>query len=189
MKLILGSQSIGRRQVLEKAGYKFTVIPADIDEKKIRSDDYRELPLLLAQAKAKILVDQIKEDALLITSDQVAVCNEELREKPENIQQAREYLETSSKFPIHTYTAVVVTNLKTKKQAEGLDIVTVNFHPIPDSVIDKLLDEGKVLNAAGGIIVEHPLIKPYIKSISGDIDSVTGLPLKLTEKLINSVKS
>lgn len=187
MKIILGSKSFGRQQVLKRAGYRFSVVPANIDEKKIRSENFEELPMLLARAKAKEIQKNIKENAVLITSDQVAVWNNKLREKPENLEQAREYLKTSSFYPTKAITAVVVTNLVTGKQAEGLDIVTVEFNPLPEEVITSLVKEGKVLDAAGGIIVEHPLIKPYIKSIDGELDSVTGLPLELTEKLIQEV--
>lgn len=187
MKLILGSQSFGRKYVLEKAGYRFDVMAADIDEKAIRSDDYEELPLLLARAKAKKLLGLIHEPAILITSDQVVVCNGELREKPEIESVARQYLETYKKHPAQTNTAVVVTNTKTGKQAEGLDIAKVFFKPIPDSVIDALMKEGKVLQTAGGFMVEDTMLEPYVDHIEGETSSVTGLPLTLTKQLIEKV--
>lgn len=54
MKIILGSQSRSRRKVLEKLGYEFEVMPADIDEKAIRFDDPTKLTLVLARAKADV---------------------------------------------------------------------------------------------------------------------------------------
>ncbi|OIT37899.1 hypothetical protein A4A49_14613 [Nicotiana attenuata] len=41
----------------------------------------------------------------------------------------------------------------------------IYFHDIPDQVIDKLIEEGIVLYAAGGLIIEHPLILPCIKEV------------------------
>src|SRR5688500_1249444 len=92
MKLILGSKSHGRKTVLERVGYEFEVMAADIDEKLIRSDDLELLPMLLARAKAEALLKKINEPVILVTADQVVIYKGELREKPESEEQAREYL-------------------------------------------------------------------------------------------------
>lgn len=44
MQIILGSQSRGRREVLEGMGYSFETMSADIDEKAIRFDDTHYSP-------------------------------------------------------------------------------------------------------------------------------------------------
>lgn len=187
MKIILGSKSFGRRKVLEDAGYIFEIMTADIDEKAIRSEDYVQLPMLLAHAKAKALLVRINDPAILITSDQIVVCNNELREKPESKEQAKEYLRSYGTYPAQTYTSVVVTNTSTKKQEESLDIVKIFFKPIPENIINSVVEEGKVMHTAGGFMTEHPLLEPYIDHIEGSGDSVLGLPLKLTERLIRAV--
>jgi septum formation protein len=187
MKLILGSKSEGRKRVLEEAGFSFSVMSPDIDEKAIRSEDFTELPLLLAREKARILLTRIDEPAILITSDQVVVCNGNLREKPETKTEARKFLESYNNFSAQTNTAVVVTNTKTGNQKEVIDTVNIYFKHIPKDIIDRLVTEGKVMHAAGAIIAEHPLLIPYISSIDGDITSVTGLPLKITSNLIKDV--
>lgn len=187
MKLILGSKSEGRKKVLEDAGYSFSVMSSDIDEKAIRSDDFTLLPLLLAREKAKVLLKKINEPAILITSDQVVVCNGKLREKPATLLEAKSYLESYNHFWAQTNTAIVVTNTITGKQKEIVDTAHIYFKHIPKTVINKLVDEGNVLQAAGAIIAEHPLLKPYIQRIDGDRTSVTGLALKLTKKLIDEV--
>lgn len=189
MKLILGSKSIGRRTVLLNAGYEFDILTSEIDEKSIRSDNYEQLPLLLARAKSDDLIPRIQESAILITSDQVVICNGELREKPESKEQAYEYLMSYSKYPAQTNTAVVVVNTKTGKKTEGLSIAKVFFNKIPEEIISKLIGEGNILHAAGGFIVENPLLSEYVKRIDGEVSRVTGLPLTLTKKLIQEVSS
>lgn len=188
MKLILGSNSVGRKQILENAGFTFNVITANIDEKEIRSQNFEELPLLLARAKAKKLLEQIHKDCILITADQVVVYNGQLREKPETKDQARAYLESYMiEHPAQTYTAVVVTNTKTGKQKEAVDTAKVYFKKIPSHIIDTLIQEGNIMRAAGGFIVEHPLLAPFVDHIEGTLDSITGLPLQKTQKLIQEV--
>lgn len=187
MDIILGSKSKGRKKVLEDAGIDFKVMAADINEKIIRSDNYEKLPLLIAQAKTRKLLTKINGPAILITSDQIVVCNGKLREKPESEQQAREYLGSYSNFPAQTNTAVVVTNTINGKSAEGLDISTVFFKQIPSEIIDQIVLSGKAMDVAGGFLSEDPLFKPFIDRIEGDPTGVLGLPLKLTQKLINQV--
>ncbi len=189
MKLILGSQSESRRLALSQAGYEFTIMPADIDEKAIRDTDYERLPLLIARAKAIALLPRILEDVILITADQVVVCNGELREKPESVQQAREYLESYAQYPAQTNSAVVVTNTKSGEQAEGVDIATVRFKPIPPDFIDRLIRDESILNSAGAFVIEHPILSQYIHYIDGTFDSVMGLPIEFTESLIGRVSS
>ncbi len=56
MKLILGSQSQGRRSVLESMGYDFEVVVADIDEKEFVTLIHKNLLLkLLMQKLMKLL--------------------------------------------------------------------------------------------------------------------------------------
>ncbi len=188
MKIILGSQSKQRKRIFEQAGYDFDVMIADIDEKAIRSENYEELPMLIARAKAQKLLPMIHEDAILITSDQVVVCNGELREKPESEEQARDYLRSYGTHPAQANTAVVVINTKTGEGAEGTDISQVYFKEIPEEVINKVILEGDVMNMAGAFSTENPHVAPYVDHIDGDHTGVEGLPIKLTESLMDKVR-
>uniref|UniRef100_K7MNV8 Maf-like protein n=1 Tax=Glycine max TaxID=3847 RepID=K7MNV8_SOYBN len=73
------------------------------------------------------------------------------------------------------------------KEAEPTLLITsdqIYFNEIPDEIIEKLVDEGITLNVAGGLIIEHPLVLPFVKEVVGTTDSVMGLPKALTEKLL-----
>ncbi|KAL0432417.1 UNVERIFIED_CONTAM: 7-methyl-GTP pyrophosphatase [Sesamum latifolium] len=63
----------------------------------------------------------------------------------------------------------------------------IHFHDIPEQIIDNLIEEGNVLNVAGGLIIEHPLVLPYVKEVVGGTDSVMGLPKELTRRLMKEV--
>ncbi|EOY14772.1 Maf-like protein isoform 1 [Theobroma cacao] len=153
--------------------------------------DERPIILIAADTAEAILHrlpvgDYIKEaePTLLITSDQVVVYEGAVREKPANEKEAREYIKGYSGGHAATVGSVLVTNLKTGFRKGEWDRVEIYFHEIPDEVIEKLIEEGTVLHVAGGLIIEHPLIKPYVKQVVGTTDSVMGLPKALTEKLI-----
>ncbi|XP_022765452.1 maf-like protein DDB_G0281937 isoform X1 [Durio zibethinus] len=130
--------------------------------------------------------DYIKEadPTLLITSDQVVIYEGVVREKPANEKEAREFIQGYSGGHAATVGSVLVTNLKTGFRKGAWDRVEIYFHEIPDEIIEKLIEEGTVLHVAGGLIIEHPLIKPYVKQVVGTTDSVMGLPKALTQKLI-----
>lgn len=189
MKIILGSQSEGRRRVLEDAGVNFDIMPADIDEKAIRDDDPEKMVLAIARAKADKLLPLIDAPSLLITSDQVTLCDDEVREKPETTEEARQFLRSYGSLPVKTITAVVVTNTATQNQASGIDITTVYFKPIPESAIDAIIDDGIAMRNAGGFAVEHPLFIPYIDHLDGTEDSTMGLPLEMTNRLLKQVEN
>lgn len=187
MNLILGSQSIYRQKRLLEAGYGFVTMSADIDEKSIRSANYKELPLLIARAKTEALLPKIKEDSILITSDIIVVCNGEIREKPDSIEQAYRFLKSYSLYPAQTYDAIVVVNAKTHKRAEGVDEATVYFKKIPDEVIHTLIEKEMTMRVAGGFTIDDPLLRQYVEHIEGAEDSVLGLPLKMVEKFMEEV--
>lgn len=188
MKIILGSASPGRQKILRDAGYTFEVMTADINEKAIRHDDFIRLPLLIAQAKAQALLQKIHEPAVLITADLVAVCNGQLREKPQSHKELRTFLKSYSQNFVTTHCATVVTNTTTKKQESATVTATTYFSSIPSAVITALANDPVSMNAAGGFIVEDKRLIPYIMRIDGEIDAVTGLPVKILGKLIDEVE-
>ncbi|KAL4649969.1 hypothetical protein ACB092_01G052200 [Castanea dentata] len=132
------------------------------------------------------------EPTLLVTCDQVVVYEGVVREKPSSKEEARQFLKGNFIIMIADYSgshaatvgSVLVTNLKTGFRKGEWDRVEIYFHTIPDGTIEKLIEEGTVLYVAGGLIIEHPLILPFVKQVVGTTDSVMGLPKALTEKLI-----
>uniref|UniRef100_A0A1D1Y0M6 Maf-like protein DDB_G0281937 n=1 Tax=Anthurium amnicola TaxID=1678845 RepID=A0A1D1Y0M6_9ARAE len=194
-KIILGSSSMTRRQILSEMGYDFTLMTADIDEKSIRKEKPEELVMALAEAKADAIISKLQgsnyeeheEPTLLITADQVVVHGGVIREKPCSKDEARQFIKGYSGGLASTVGSVLVTNLKTGIRRGGWDKAEVYFHEIPDEIIESLVEEGTVLYVAGGLMVEHPLTSPFVDSVVGTIDSVMGLPKALTENLIQEV--
>ena len=176
MNIILGSGSKSRKRILERAGFDFKIMTADIDEKAIRLEDPRELVLALAKAKAEALLPRIKEPAILITADQVVFCNGQIYEKPENEKQAREYLKSYAIHESEAINGLVIINTATGRRVELVESSKIKFKPIPDSVIDKLIEEGNIFSQAGAYSAEDPLIAPHVEYIDGTLDSIEGLP-------------
>ncbi|EKE01535.1 MAG: hypothetical protein ACD_21C00107G0013 [uncultured bacterium] len=184
MKIILGSKSPGRKQILTKIGYEFTIIDPNIDEKAIRNDDPEQLVSALAKAKAQAILPKINEPTILITSDQVVRCNGKILEKPKDQNEAREFLQMYMQHPAETITAVTVTNTLNKKQETGVDTAKIWFRPISETMIKKIASQEYVVHCAGGFSLGDPMLKKYIAKIDGTPESITGLPIELTQRLI-----
>lgn len=189
MRIVLGSASSRRQKILKDLGYDFTVLAADIDEKAIRHDDFRQLPLLVAQAKSDAVQKMLegKEPAILITCDTVVVHDGKLYEKPKDETEARDMLMSYSTKPAEVICGVIVTNTATGKTASGLDSAKVYFLKIPHEAIENIINFAPVFEWAGAFHPDHATVKPYIAHIEGEIGTVMGLPSALTKKLIVEV--
>ncbi|XP_038905431.1 7-methyl-GTP pyrophosphatase isoform X2 [Benincasa hispida] len=179
-KIILGSSSVARRKILSEMGYEFTIMSADIDEKAIRKERPEELVVALAEAKADAIISNLQkihthekeaEPTILIAADTVVIYEGVIREKPASKEEARQFMKDFSGGHAATLGSVFVTNLKTGFRKGEWDRVEIFFDEIPDEVIDKLVEEGSVLNVAGGLIIEHPLILPHVKEVVSFLSS------------------
>jgi septum formation protein len=198
LPIILGSSSYHRKLALETAGWEFTTMSPDIDEKAIRTPDPVELPRIIAVAKmheidrmleeeAKNSEDGRKREAIVITSDQVTVFNGVVREKPVSEEEAREFLSSYSNDSVATITAVVVQNTQNGKVAIEVDIANVYWNEIPQDVIDELVAKEDVYNCAGSFTLEDPILAPCVRGIEGSVDSVLGLPIDSVLRCIGQV--
>ncbi|XP_010429543.1 PREDICTED: maf-like protein DDB_G0281937 [Camelina sativa] len=197
-KLILGSQSMARKRILAEMGYDFTIVTADIDEKAIRKDKPEDLVVAVAEAKANEIISKLggesqfaqdhhHQPTLLITADTVVVYKGVIREKPTSKEEAREFIKGYSGSHGGVVGSVIVRNLQTGVRRGGWEKAEVYFHEIPEQVIDDLIDDAITFKVAGGLMLEHPLISPFIDSVMGGVDTVMGLPKELTQKFINDV--
>ena len=74
-KLVLGSSSPYRKELLERLGVPFECVSADIDESRHEGETPEALCVRLAREKA-LKVKSMVGDAIVIGSDQVAVLGE-----------------------------------------------------------------------------------------------------------------
>lgn len=90
MKLILASNSRTRKEVLDKVGLKYTVIPSDIIENSDKNDP-KEYVMDLSRQKALAVSKNLKEGVILSADSIIYIDNKKL-EKPKTKEQAREML-------------------------------------------------------------------------------------------------
>lgn len=184
IRIVLGSGSSYRQQLLREMGYEFEVVNPRIDEKSIRLDEPAELALALAHAKADAVIAELESPALVITADQVVAHDGQIREKPGSVDEARQFMRTAGESASETVSAIVVTDSVTGRRVAGIDVVRIYLRPLPDEIIEDRIADGEIFYCAGALRIEDPVIEPYIECIDGDLDSVMGLPKLLTARLI-----
>jgi septum formation protein len=205
--LVLGSGSYTRKLLLEEMNIPLHVFVRSIDERTIgnrEKDSPHDLVLTLAKAKAHYLVKEIintnntvselppqKNGYIVLTGDQVVTHDGEILEKPLDVQEAKSFVSRYAASPPSTVGSIVLTHVPSGIQVSGIDSATIVFREsVADAnLIDALLeDEAPVLSCAGGLMVEHPLVKEHIERIDGTEDSVMGLSKDLVRKLLKELR-
>jgi len=205
--LLLGSASFSRKLILSEMNIPYHKVVRPIDEKALgdRSTDApSKLVLTLANAKMNHLVSEIQagncdseipqstnnKEWIVLTGDQVVTHCGNILEKPESIEEAKAFVSGYATSPCCTVGSCVLTHLPSGEQVSGVETATIHFKPTIDgSLVDKLVEEGApILSCAGGLMVEHPLVKEQIGRIEGTEDSVMGLSKDLVERLLDEMK-
>ncbi|MBA6224989.1 septum formation inhibitor Maf [Colwellia sp. MB02u-18] len=182
-KLVLGSTSPFRKEILEKLNIPFVCAKPNIDESAFHNESPVELVERLAIEKAKAVAGEFP-DALIIGSDQVAMCDGEILGKPHNFENAVKQLEKFSNKTVVFYTGLCVYD-------SGLDYTTaliepflVHFNQLSLSDIENYLHAEQPYNCAGSFKSEGLGICLFKKLEGDDPNTLIGLPLiKLVELL------
>ena len=97
MRLILASSSKTRRMLLNRiCGNSFEILPPEIDETPLSSEDPKNLSERLSLEKA-LKISELNRDAVVIGSDQVAFCDGKILKKSKSSGRTRR---NSSRSPI-----------------------------------------------------------------------------------------
>ena len=68
------------------------------------------------------------------------------------------------------------------------DIAKQHFKPIPEDVVTQVLAKGDIFYCCGGFMIDEPLFEPYLGERVGSADSIMGLPVDLTLKLLEQAR-
>jgi septum formation protein len=181
MRLILGSQSPRRKEILNFFSLPFVQIPSGFDENKVL---FKGDPALYAETlsleKAKELHRRFPQD-LIISADTVVFFEGELFNKPENNSQAFSMLKKLSGNWHQVFTAITVySNEKVITQSEETRIL---FNSLSDEQILLYHSHHPCLDKAGGYAIQGPggLI---VRKIEGCYYNVMGLPVNLLREVL-----
>jgi septum formation protein len=176
LRLVLGSTSQSRRTLLERLGIPFTVAAPDVDEVALPAELPIDLVNRLARAKAES-VAQRQSKALVIGSDQLAVCGREVLGKPGSGERAIAQLQQLSGQRVTFYTAVHVINSESGSNEGHMDATTVHFRPLSEPEIRDYVARDKPYHCAGGFKIEALGVSLFTRVDTQDPTALIGLPL------------
>ncbi|KAK7236844.1 nucleoside-triphosphate diphosphatase [Aureococcus anophagefferens] len=165
-RIVMGSKSASRRALLAAMGCAdFEVRVPDIDEKAIgdRRGDPASLVAAVAVAKCDALLARHfarprgRRGAVLVHGDQVVTFDGSIREKPEDLAEARRFAASYGGASCGTTGCVVVHDVRTNRHRRGPRRRVVDFGAFPPGLVDEILaaDGDIVMACAGGLMVEH----------------------------------
>ncbi|MDH5545988.1 MAG: Maf family nucleotide pyrophosphatase [Gammaproteobacteria bacterium] len=175
-RLVLGSSSPYRRELLQRLHLEFECCSPDIDETPKEDETPQQLVERLSIAKARAVANQFP-GALIIAGDQVAVCNGQILGKPGSIENARRQLTLISGQDVVFETGLCVFDDETKHFEFGLFPTRVSFRTLTSSQIDNYLNREPALNCAGSFKSEAYGIALTSAIHSDDPTALIGLPL------------
>jgi MAF protein len=174
--LVLGSTSPFRKTLLEKLNLPFQTVKPAVDESPLGNESPVALVQRLAIAKAKAAAKHFP-DALIIGSDQVAVCDQKILGKPHNFANGVKQLTQFSNNTVVFYTGLCVYNSATAQVSALVEPFTVHFNALSQQDIASYLHAEQPYNCAGSFKSEGLGICLFNKLEGDDPNTLIGLPL------------
>jgi septum formation protein len=176
LELILASTSRYRKDLLSRLGLAFESAAPEVDETPLDSEQPTDTARRLALAKAQAVRTRFP-GALIIGSDQVAVCDGVRLDKPLTHEVAVQQLSHVSGKSVTFYTAVVLLNASSGRIQSRLVPTTVKFRRLDDAEIERYLRREPAYDCAGSAKSEGLGISLVESIESGDPTALVGLPL------------
>lgn len=183
VRLILGSASPRRKELLEGLDIDFEILPKDMEESYPSYLIGVGIPMFLAEKKATAYKEEINENALVITADTIVFHEGVVLGKPKDKEDARLMLKKLSGKTHQVITGVCLSS-KTKKKTFH-SISEVRFSKINDEEIDFYLEKYKPYDKAGSYGVQEWIGYIAVEHINGSYYNVMGLPI---QRLYNELK-
>jgi len=182
-EIVLGSQSPRRNELLKGLNLNFIVEIIDVEENYPKSIVGVDIPMYLAEKKAKAYISKMKNNTLLITADTIVWHEGKVLGKPVDENDARKMLQTLSGKTHHVITGVCISTLKQKKIFHVIS--EVRFSRLSPLEIDYYLENYQPYDKAGSYGVQEWIGYVGVEHINGSYFNVMGLPV---QRLYNELK-
>ena len=173
MRIILASASKQRQDIFNMIGLKYDVITSDVPEESNQTepDKYVEE---LSLNKAKSVKKQIKDKAIIISSDNIIYSNNKIYEKPKSKEEAYSNLKELSNNKCTAYTGITLIDLYKEKVICSSSKVNVYFNEIKDEEAEWYVNnEEKIFKCCGFVPLGKAAL--FINKIEGDYNTLLGI--------------
>jgi septum formation protein len=182
-RLVLASTSPYRKALLERLGLAFEVAAPQVEERPLNGEAPRDTALRLSGLKAQA-VRSAHRNALIIGSDQVAISEGRILDKPGDHATALRQLRALSGKTAEFHTAITLLDAASSHAQSRIVPCRVQFRTLDDARIESYLRREQPYDCAGSAKIEGLGIALVSRVDTEDPTSLIGLPLiALTEML------
>lgn len=194
-RIILGSNSPRRKELMAGLGIPFTVDTGNTFEESVPSGTpYDEVPVLMSEGKSAGFHRPLEPGEILLTADTMVILPPtegrpgEILGKPRDREDAARMLRDLSGRKHHVTTAVTLRS--TERQVTFTDTTDVWFKPLTDEEIYHYIDTCQPFDKAGAYAVQEWIGHIGITRIDGSYFNVVGLPVhRVWEELMSFEKA
>jgi septum formation protein len=183
-RIILASASPRRRELLSKAGYKFTVVRPDLDESAFPTEGIEapEYAKKLALAKANSVAPAYP-DRLVLGADTVVDCQGRIIGKPTDAKDAEQITRKLFSAPHKVVTGLAVVRVCDNTRLVESDSTTVYPKRLTAGQIAEHIRGGSWRDKAGAYAIQETGDE-FVERIEGSLTNVMGLPMELLKSLL-----
>jgi septum formation protein len=187
-RLILASASQGRRYLLERAGYRFDIIPSHVDEPTGEGvSDPRGFVQQVAWLKAQAVAARVQE-GLILAADSTGWHDGQVIGKPVDRADAKRILTALAGTRHELWTGVCLWRRPGDLQIAWQELSVVEMKPLSEKELEDYLDLGIWEGKAGAYGIQEDS-DPFIHVLSGSISNVIGLPLESLARVLGWAES
>lgn len=184
-KIVLASASPRRVELLESAGIKFDVIPADVDETPLPEESPIDHVTRLARDKASHVARGGK-GRYFIGADTIVVCDGEIMGKPKDTGDAERMLNKLSGIRHEVVTGFAVLDHETGREVVAAVATHVFFKELRDDEVSAYVATGCPMDKAGAYAIQGGAAY-MVTRIEGSYTNVVGLPLYEVVEALHSL--
>ena len=174
-RLILGSASPRRKEILRKIDLVFDIIPSTVDEDYANGLKPTQMAEYWAVEKARN-VSLLHPAKIVIGADTIVVLDGAILGKPADTDDARQML-TSLSGKSHTvYTGVALRCDSVGAEESFVSATKVTFYNLKEATIDRYIASGDPMDKAGAYGIQDASAC-FVEKIDGCYNNVVGFPL------------
>ena len=176
-KIILASQSMRRKQLLEQIGVtNFEICLSEYEEDMTLDKSPQELAMYLALEKGRTVARKFSE-AIVISGDTIVFCEDKIFGKPKTREEAQEMLKRFSGKKVGGVSGLALFNTATGQEIVTHGVGWMHFRKLSSrEIVNYVQAEENVLRFAGGFgLLDKGAV--LVEKYKGDFFSIVGLPV------------
>lgn len=176
LKLLLGSNSPRRKQLLSDAGFVFEILSPEIDEEIPEGVVLEMVPVILSQQKAEKIIKHADPMVYtIITADTVVIHKSKILNKPMSKEEAFSMLSSLSGQEHKVVTGFTIVHKG--EFVSDCQVTKVYFKKLSPSMIENYIQNFNPFDKAGAYGIQDWIGLVGIDKIEGCYYNVMGLPV------------